>query len=112
MSTWERLNERVDLVVLNAIRVVNLIFFIAIIFYFGEAFTGIALEKVIIIMGIFWSLLRGIDADFILFISRKILSLGWGLSLIILASIAGIFWNERYQFYPNFKEAIQKLCKK
>ena len=98
--------------VLNAVRVVNLVFFIAIVFYFGEAFTGIALEKVILILGIFWSLLRGIDADFILFISRKILSLGWGLSLIILASVVGVFWNERHQLYPNFKEAIQKLCKK
>ncbi len=81
-------NQYCNVGILWFLRVMNVMIFLAITFYIGSWITGYDLLKIIYGISIVWGIIRGFNIDFIYVITRKILSLEWGLSLLIFSVFA------------------------
>ena len=109
---WSKIESTTDRWLLAALRITNLIFFLAIVLYVGEWMTGLDVSKIIVAGSIIWAAFRGIEFDFISWTAKKIISFGWGLSFSLFVSLILFMWNSRGEYIGHFKELSCKICQR
>lgn len=106
---WRLINEKLNVWTLWLIRTLNLVVFLAIVFYVGQWITGLDLTKIVYLFSILWGILRGYDKDLISVVAKKIVTLEWGLSFLIFIFFLMFLWNFRWGYIKNFKELCRKI---
>ncbi len=113
LISGSKLNELSNRAVLKTIRCLNLVLVVVFILYAGDVITGLPISNIIAGLVIIWGVARSDifggkagDTDFISLAARKVVTLEWGLSILLLTSFILLLWGFRQDFYP----AIKKIC--
>ena len=111
-TTYLNLNKVINYILLRLIRVSNLVLVLSIFLYFGELFTGLPIESIIVGSALLWSGVIGSGHDPIQQTTKKIMGLDWGMSIVLFLSIMTIFWQNKTQTINIIKAFISKTCTK
>lgn len=111
-EAYLNINKVTNYILLRFIRVSNLVLLVSLFVYFADLFTGLPVQNIIIGFTILWSTLIGYEHDIIQRSAKKIMSLDWGMSILLFLSIITIFWQNRNQTINIIKGLISKTCEK
>lgn len=109
---WSKVSNILDCLLLRAIRGVNIVIFAAIVLFLSKTIFGIDIMLFLVGVGIFWSASSGTDVDVVSSLSRKIVSLNWGASLVLLGVFSWLLYHHRLQLCGNIEEILQKNGRK
>jgi len=104
---WRKINNLADYYILNLVRLVNAIIFVAFVLYFARWITGIDIGTVFVLIGTITSVFYKSEKNFLLIIAKKIMEFGWGLSFLLFSSSVLFLWNTRSSYANHLKLKVK-----
>ncbi len=109
---WVKISDKLDQLVLMLIRAVNIVLFASIVIFLGKKITGIDVQSLLVGLGIFLAAVNKSNVDIASLISKKIVSLSWGPSLILFGLFSAFIFSGKSQLCLDIKNLLQKNVRK